>query len=229
MRYVSFFAGVILGVLIAPGAYAQHLEISTGITKFHAREDGIWWQSNEQLQTRNDFKSQGYQIGARWDLARHVAARLAWVNLGHFYADNEFVGDDSVDHYPFQCAINPWDCKLRGKISGTAYGVTLGPVLRGDWRGWTGEIEGGAFVFRSTQNTVVCPEEAGSPYESCFSYNRMWGVHRTWYMGAGIGRGRWMINYRLYHNVYEQGNTMPGGDVGITGGPTQTVFLTYQF
>lgn len=225
---ILIIAGVFIGAALSSFA-GPVLEVGAGLSKYHAREDGIWQQSNSQLQTHNYFDTKGYQIGARWDLARHIAARLAYVNLGHFYADNEFVMDDSVDHYPLQCPKDPGDCKMRGKISGNAYGLSLGPVLRGTWKGIIGEIEGGGFIFRSNQKTAVCQQEAGGLAEGCWSYNRMWGVHRTWYVGGAVGYGPVSLSYRLYWNVFEQGTHMPGGDAGITGGKTQTVFLTYAF
>lgn len=199
-------------------------EIGGGFTKYHPREDGTWWQSNPQLKTDNNFKSFGYQIGMRWP-----NVRLAFVNLGHFYGDNNFVGDDAKDRYPFQCPLHWDECQYNAKISGNAYGLSLGPVVEKKIHGFTVGAEGGVFVYRSNQKTFVTPLE-GQNIEA-FSYNRMWGVHRTWYLGAAIGRGPWSLNYRVYNDIFEQGDTSggKGGDAGMTGGPTQTLFVTYAF
>ncbi len=222
-------ASAVILVLAAPAALAGPVfELGGGATKYSVREHcALWQQCNSQLETHDEFKSFGYQVGARWDVDSLTSVRAAFVYFGHGYFNNTWVGDGNTDHYPFRCPQVPDDCRWRGRGSVVAYGLSLGPVLRDQWGAWHGELEGGAFLYRSNQKLNVCPED-GQSDGGCFSFNRMWGVHRTWYVGTGIGRGPWTINYRAYWNVYEQGSG-PSGEPGITGGTTQTIFLNYSF
>jgi hypothetical protein len=225
----NLFIAAVIAACVATSARADSpllFEVGGGITQYRAREDGTWWQSNPQLKTNNEFNSLGYQIGMRWP-----NVRLAFVNLGHYYGDNQFVGDDAKDRYPFQCPTVPADCKYGGKISGNAYGFSLGPVLElFQFWGFTVEGEGGLFAYRSNQKTYVFPLEGQNVMG--FDYNRMWGMHKTFYLGAGVTHGGpWSLNYRVYKNIFEQGDTSggKGGDAGMTGGATQTLFVSYAF
>lgn len=219
--------GTLLGAALHSGAQVV-FEVGGGPTKYAVREKcALWQQCNSQLETHDEFKSWGYQAGARFPVDSLTSIRAAFVYLGHAYFDNTWVGDGNTDHYPFRCPEVADDCRWRGRGSVVAYGISLGPVLRDRWGTWHGELEAGPFIFRSNQKLNVCPED-GQSQAGCFSFNRMWGVHRTWYVGTGVGRGDWTLNYRVYWNIYEQG-TAASGEPGITGGKTQTLFLTYSF
>lgn len=223
--------GAVIGNVIMSHA-GPTVEIGLGTTRYHTREDGTWYQSNALLQTHNDLESYGYRLGARWDVSDNWSLRASWVNLGHYYGDNEFVEDRSARRSALNCPADGSDCKMRGKISGGAYGLTFGPVLRWNMAGFQFQAEAGLYIYRSQQNTVICAEEYGGtdhPKDGCWNYNVMYGMHRTPYAGVSIGQGPLSLQYVLFHNVYEQGNH-PGGDAGLTGRCcTQAINLTWSF
>jgi hypothetical protein len=230
IRSANFWFGLIVGAFLTIGI-ASHagpvFEIGGGPTKYAVREKcALWQQCHDSLEINDEFKSWGYQVGLRFPVDSSVSVRAAFVNLGHAYFNNTWVGDGNTEHYPLRCPDVPDDCRWRGKGSVSAYGISLGPVLRDQWGAWHGELEGGAFLFRSYQKMNVCAEDGQDV--PCFSYNRMYGNHRTWYVGTGFGRGPWTLNWRVYWNIYEQGSA-PGGEPGITGGKTQTLFLSFAF
>lgn len=218
---------ILISLAIITDARAVELEIGGGRTLFHAREGcAIWSQCNPELVRNNEFKSWGYQIGAKFYPKEVLSYRLAWVNFGHFYANNTWVSDASVNHSPLNCSADPGDCRSAGGISGSAYGPSGGLVFNFKALGWRQELEVGGLVFRSYQTTNICPIDGQGG--SCTSFSRMYGTHRTWYAGAGIGKDDLMLNLRIYQSIIEQGQKV-GGEPGITGGLTPTLFLTYKF
>lgn len=234
---------VLLGALIGNALMspAADFEMMLGKTKFHAREDGIWWQRNQE--TNNSLVSSSYLLGLKWNASKHVGARFGYTRLGDFSGENwASVRDEDASHHMDATTCNPktgQDCLAlysgRGHTSGFYLGpfaeTKVGPVQL------LGEI--GVFKFRSRYDvTVLHPyDDVFTPRGNSYEYNHATGDHWTWYLGTQIGYKFFrdasaVLLVRYYKNVYEQGansckgGALPGqvcGDVGLTGGWTRQV------
>jgi hypothetical protein len=225
--------GVVIVLAFAERIDAAELDIGIGQTKFRAREDGTWFQS--QYETHNDLKSGSWRIAVRdhFPRSRHFGWSIGYSDLGSFSGNNHAsVWDDEAGRIPEDGSACSMENKSHGCLAwfrgtGKAKGMTLG--LTADQRigPVTVGAELGAFFFRSHYDVTIEFNQGmnfmdsrgefapGSSYE----YNHATGTQRTWYYGYRASYGRFYVEVLRFFNVYEQGRG-PGGDVGLTGGAT---------
>lgn len=236
----GWLAGVAMSVSVQSRAEPQ-LELRLGKTKFNAREDGVWWQS--QYETHNDLTSSSYKIGVSDLFPRQkgntyrLGWRLAYTYLGKFSGNNHATiwdsdvgvpGDDS------QCHIenDAHGCMARYRGHGEAEGVALGATLERNIGPLVVSVEGGPFYFRSSYDVLVTYPRGFNvfPAGSTRAYNHATGSHLTWYGGIRAAHKFFYVEILQYHNVYEQGRG-PEGDVGLTGGRTRQILagVTVRF
>jgi len=227
----AFLAGVL--VALGYGAIAEprvELEMMLGQTKFHAREDGTWWQSGPSSETKNGLISSSYLLGMKYT-AGAVGLRYGYTRLGDYSGDNwASVRDEDANHVLNADTCNATtakDCPALYRGRGRAQGLYFGPTLEHSFGGLTVLGEVGMFLFRSTYDvTVYHPyDNLFVPKGNSFEYNHATGNHATWYWGAELAYKLFrdasaVLLYREYRNIYQQG-AMPGGDVGLTGGRTR--------
>ncbi len=227
----AFLAGVI--VALGWGAFAApEFEMLLGQTKFHAREDGTWWQSGPSAVTNNSFISSSYLLGLKWS-GEHFGFRAGYTRLGDYSGRNvASVLDEDAEHVVTADTCDPssaHDCPAQYNGQGRAQGIYLGPTVEYKRGPLSGLIEFGALFFRSTYDVTVCRpyDNAVVPKGQCYDYNHATGDHYTWYWGAQAGYRMFrhadaVLLYREYWNVYQQGRAM-GGDVGLTGGRARQI------
>jgi hypothetical protein len=231
---VSFLAGAICSVSLQSLAQTR-LEIGLGQTKFHARENGTWWQSGPSSSTNNQLISGSYLFGLGWS-GDTFGFRVGYTRLGDYAGKNNVasVHDEDADHPLTAETCNPdtaKDCPAYYNGSGRAQGLYIGPTAERKFRSFVGVFELGLLFFRSTYDvTVYHPyDRAFGAAGNSFEHNMATGDHMTWYWGVSASYKLYrdasaVLLYRQYWNVYEQGR-MPGGDVGLTGGRTRQLLV----
>jgi hypothetical protein len=234
---LAFLAGVVCSVALQSLAQPR-LEVGLGQTKFHAREDGTWWQS--QYETHNDLTSASWRLALRdyFTGSRHFGWSLGYSYLGSFSGHNRAsLWDEEVGRIPADGSACDFENKSHGCLgwfngSGKARGVTLGLTADRTIRGLTFGVEGGVFVFRSSYDVTLHLDQGINfddsrgkfPPGSTYEYNHATGTHGTWYVGYRASYGYLFAQVLSFHNVFEQGRG-PGGDVGLTGGRTKQVLV----
>jgi hypothetical protein len=231
-------SAVILALAAPTALSGPKLELGIGQTKFHAREDGTWFQS--QYETHNDLTSASWRLALRdyFTGSRHFGWSLGYSYLGSFSGHNRAsLWDDEAGRIPADGSACDFENKSHGCLgwfdgSGKAKGITLGLTADHTFKGLTLGVEGGVFVFRSSYNVNLHLDQGinfddsrgkflpGSTYE----YNHATGTQGTWYVGYRASYGPVFAELLHFHNVFEQGRG-PGGDVGLTGGKTVQVLI----
>lgn len=222
-------------------------ELMQGKTKFHAREDGTWFQSAHQ--TNNSLESSSYLLGLKLYANEGWGLRVGYTRLGDFKGDNwASVRDQDAQHSLSPSTCDPGtgrDCLALYTGRGHAQGLYYGPFVERSFGQARGLLELGFFSFRSNYDvTVLHPyDDVFTPRGNSYEYNHATGEHTTWYVGLGASypffKGASLaILARAYKNVFEQGDhacpaggAQPGqvcGDVGLTGGWTRQVLAGVQ-
>lgn len=228
------FLAVLL-LLYGSSAFAEpKLELGIGQTKFHAREDGTWFES--QYETHNNLISGSWRVSLRdhFPTSKHFGWSVGYSYLGEFHGHNHAsLWDSEAGKIPEDGSACNYANKSHGCMawfngSGKARGITLGLTADQKLKGLTVGVEGGIFIFKSSYDVSVDlyqglnptdPRMSALPPGSILEYNHATGTQRTWYFGARASYGYLFAEVLTFHNIFEQGRG-PGGDVGLTGGKT---------